>query len=84
MSRMQRDVLLFAGAKQVVDSDRVTVELPDRATAADVLAALGEQHPQLGKMLPACRLAVDCTYVGSDDLIPEDSEVALIPPVSGG
>ena len=81
---MHLDVLLFAAARQMANSDHVTIEVGDKATAADVLQALGRQHPQLDGLLPSCRLAVDCTYVDSENPITPDSEIALIPPVSGG
>lgn len=82
---MQRDILLFAGAKQAVGRDTVTIEVPDDSTAADILAALAAQYSELASLLPSSRLAVDSTYVSTDAaVIAPDSEVALIPPVSGG
>jgi molybdopterin converting factor subunit 1 len=81
---MQLDILLFAGARQAADCDQVSVNIAHPATVADVLAALDQQHPSLRPLLPSCRLAVDCTYVDPDQVIPSGSEVALIPPVSGG
>lgn len=81
---MQLDVLLFAAAAQAADSDRVTVEVPDGATAGEVFDALSKQFPPLSRLIPSCRLAVDCTYVESEDTVAPEAEVALIPPVSGG
>ena len=46
--------------------------------------ALAQECPELKMLLPSCRFAVDCEYVGSDACVPPGAEVALIPPVSGG
>ena len=46
--------------------------------------ALTQQFPELKPLLPSCRIAVDCEYVGPDASVPSGAEVALIPPVSGG
>lgn len=46
--------------------------------------ALTQQFPELQPLLPSCRIAVDCEYVGPDASVPSGAEVALIPPVSGG
>ncbi len=81
---MQIDVLLFAAAKEAAQNEKVSIEIPDPASAADVLEALSSQVPQLSGLLPSSRLAVDCCYVAADAVITGASEVALIPPVSGG
>jgi molybdopterin converting factor subunit 1 len=81
---MQINVLLFAAAKEAAQSDQVAIEIPDQASASDVLEALADQVPQLDTILAASRLAIDSCYVGPDAPVSADSEVALIPPVSGG
>ncbi|MEM6777861.1 MAG: MoaD/ThiS family protein [Planctomycetota bacterium] len=76
---------LFAGAKEAMGgTDIVNVEVHDEASAADVLMALSNQHPPLAGLASRSRLAVDHAYVGDDDSIESTSNVALIPPVSGG
>lgn len=81
---MQINVLLFAAAKEAAQTDSITLTVADQVTAAEILAAIGSQLPQLQPLLPSCRLAVDSCYVGVEATITESSEVALIPPVSGG
>jgi molybdopterin synthase catalytic subunit len=70
-------VRLFAGLREREGSDRVELELPDDARAADVLAALGLSPGQ-------CIVALDREYAPADAPVRADHEVALIPPVSGG
>jgi molybdopterin converting factor small subunit len=49
-----------------------------------IMQALTQQCPELKPLLPSCRIAVDCEYVGPDTSVPAGAEIALIPPVSGG
>ena len=81
---MQLNVLLFAAARDSAGSDSVRVDVADDARAGDVLSAIGRELPQIAELLPSCRLAVDCCYVSPDQSVSKDSEIALIPPVSGG
>ena len=80
----QVDVLMFAAARQVASTDVLRVELDWPATADEVLGAIGRRCPQLVPLLPACRLAVDQRFASPDELVPDGTELALIPPVSGG
>src|SRR4051812_41240419 len=70
-------VRLFAGLRERAGSDRVELDLPDDARAADVLAAMGLEPGQ-------CIVALDREYAEADARVTPDHEVALIPPVSGG
>lgn len=82
---MQLEVLLFAAARDAAGSDKIRLELPDRAKASDVMEAIGQQLPKLKGLLPSCRLAIDCSYVAGDcEVSANADEIALIPPVSGG
>lgn len=80
---MKFRVLLFAAARQVA-GDSVEVEVDAPATAAAIAEALIAAQPTLEPLVRHGRLAVDSAYVDPNATIPDDAEVALIPPVSGG
>jgi molybdopterin converting factor subunit 1 len=77
-------VRLFARARDLAGASSVAVELPDGATAGVLRRALASQHPQLTALLDRSALAVDDEF--ADDVRPlaAASEIALLPPVSGG
>ncbi len=75
---------LFAVARQLAGSACLRVELREPATVAALRAAVAEQVPALRPLLPAMMVAVDSEYAQDDVRIGPGSEVALIPPVSGG
>jgi molybdopterin converting factor subunit 1 len=81
---MKITVLLFAIAKEVSGSDTISIDVPEHATARDVLDQLAKELPAIVDLIPSCRLAVDQQYVTHDAKVGIQNEVALIPPVSGG
>lgn len=77
-------VKLFAIAKQRAGRDELPVELPDGATIADLRDGVSMASPGLRNILPHAMWAVDTAYANDKTVLTEQSEVALIPPVSGG
>jgi molybdopterin converting factor small subunit len=77
-------VHLFGPARDVVGGESIEVETADGSSVADLIGAIRRDVPALAHLLGACRLAIDLRYASSDDPIPADVEVALIPPVAGG
>jgi molybdopterin converting factor small subunit len=75
---------LFAIARQRAGSDSVSIALPDPARVSDLRSALADQVPALASLSPSLLIAIDSEYARDDSLIPPDSEIAAIPPVSGG
>ncbi len=76
---MQVRLVLFAGLRQAAGFRERTVELPEGATVADLLATL---EPALTQR--TFYVAVNEEYAHRDTPLKEGDEVALLPPVSGG
>ena len=81
---MKVHVRLFALARQRAGRPEVVVELPEPATVADLKRALAEAFPELAALASSVMIAVDSEYAGDDQVVSPGSEVAVIPPVSGG
>jgi MoaE-MoaD fusion protein len=81
---MRVTVLYFAAARERAGIPRETLELRDGATAADARAAACAAHPGLQPIAERLRLAVDQEFAPEDRPLRDGSEVAFIPPVSGG
>ncbi len=81
---MKVHVRLFALARQRAGRPEVVVELPEPATVADLKRSLAEAIPELAPLASSLMIAVDSEYAGDDQLVGPESEVAVIPPVSGG
>ena len=77
-------VLLFARASELAGRRSTRLELPLGATVSDVRAKLVEQYPDLAALVQISRWAVNKTFVECDFQFDSPSEIAMIPPVSGG
>ncbi len=77
-------VRLFAVARQLAGDDSVSLDLPEGAAVAQLRQELGRRFPQLSGVLPRVLFAVDAKYADDRTPLSPDSEVACIPPVSGG
>ena len=77
-------VKCFAIARDLAGFAERLIELPDRATAGDALAAIVATAPALASAAGRFALAVNLEYAGRGHLLSDGDEVALIPPVSGG
>jgi MoaE-MoaD fusion protein len=78
---MRVTVLYFAAARERAGASREELELSDGSSAQDLLAEVVKRHPGLEGIAQKLRLAIDQDFGGT---LRDGSEVALIPPVSGG
>lgn len=83
---MKVQVLAFATASDVLGSTPHTLTLNEGATLGDLRAALLTEHPALEAIWPRLAVAVDGDLVRDHEAHPlrDGTEVALLPPVSGG
>jgi molybdopterin synthase catalytic subunit len=76
-------VRLFAGLRERAGTGLIELELPDGASVADLLAAMGATA--VGELRPReCVVALNREYAAPDATVEAGDEVALVPPVSGG
>jgi molybdopterin converting factor subunit 1 len=77
-------VRLFARARDLAGADTLTLDLPPGSTAADLRRRLAAACPRLAPLLERSALAVDNEFAGDAQVLSAGSEIALLPPVSGG
>jgi molybdopterin converting factor subunit 1 len=77
-------VRLFARARDLAESDAVTLELPAGSTTGALRRALAEKYPALAGLAARSALAVSGEFTGDDTVLADGAEIALLPPVSGG
>ena len=76
-------VKLFAGVAELAGVKELRISV-NRFTVAEVRCALGTHLPQVAPLLSRSAIAVDGRYATEDEVLCSDSEIAVIPPVSGG
>ena len=78
------EVLLFGITRDITGKQKITVPADQQpATVADLKIWLRREFPGL-KRLSSLAVAVDSEYAEDEAAIDIHSEIALIPPVSGG
>jgi len=81
---MQLRVKLFAIAKERAGRTELRLELPAGSTIGDLQSAVASRCPALADIRPHVLWSVDAAYANSETILTDKSEVAIIPPVSGG
>jgi MoaE-MoaD fusion protein len=81
---VQVEVRMFGGLTERVGASRVTVELADDATVADLRTAVAAAHPSVAPLLSGVNVAVDLEVARPDTPLAGAREVAMLPPVAGG
>src|SRR5688572_25184643 len=76
-------VRLFAGYREAAGTARLELDLPEGATASDVVREVRRRHPLTGTGR-GLAIARNGDYVDPLVTLGDGDELALIPPVSGG
>jgi sulfur-carrier protein len=76
--------LLFASYRDLAGTDELVVELPQGATARDLVEWLRGSGETWQRLPQSPVVAVNLEYVSLATPLHDGDEVALIPPVSGG
>jgi molybdopterin converting factor subunit 1 len=77
-------LLFFATLRDRVGVRSVELQIPYQTNVAEFKSILTETFPVLGGLTSHMLISVNQEYVFEEAIIPEDAEVALFPPVSGG
>jgi molybdopterin synthase sulfur carrier subunit len=78
------NILLFGITREITGQARLAIPANAHITTVKALKVwLGQQYPAM-QGLTSLAVAVDSEYAQDDDILNAGSEIALIPPVSGG
>ncbi|MCC6147579.1 MAG: molybdenum cofactor biosynthesis protein MoaE [Anaerolineaceae bacterium] len=84
MNFMKVKVLLFASLKQGLGKSQLNLEVEPGITVADFKQMLGFQFPEHRQLITSALVSINRDFALNTDILPEDAEVGLFPPVSGG
>ncbi len=77
-------VLFFATLRERAGTKSVEFEIEDATTVQQLKARLAAQFPNLETSLSSALISINREYAFPDAVVPQNAEVALFPPVSGG
>jgi len=76
--------LFFAAYRDLLGTKALSVDLPEGATVADLIAELRGRGAPFNALPAAPAVAVNRTYAAHNETLSAGDEVAFIPPVAGG
>jgi len=80
---MKVTVLAFGIVKDIFKGPSAVTDIPAGSTTAELKVLLEYQYPLL-KQLASYMVAVNNEYASMNDILQQNDEIAIIPPVSGG
>lgn len=82
---MKFEVLFFATIKLRTGVSKAQIELAqDAPTVQDLLDEVVKIYPKIEASLSSLLVAVNKEFASKDQILRENDEIALFPPVSGG
>lgn len=64
--------------------DPMVITVDEGTSVRDIVTHLTQTDARLARIATHCRFAIDAEYARLDDTIPQDSLLAVLPPMSGG
>ncbi len=77
-------ILLFASLKERIGKSEINLVLEKGITVAEFKKALGSYFPEHITLIERALVSVNRDFAFDSDVVPEEAEIALFPPVSGG
>lgn len=84
ISTIRVKVLFFATLKERAGVKEIDLDIQESTPVLQFKELLGTRYPALQEALPSALISINHEYAFDQDLIPEDAEIAIFPPVSGG
>jgi len=77
-------VLFFATLRDRAGTRFIDLEIPADMTVQALKNRLASDYPNLKESMKTILVSVNKEYASNESAIPQNAEVALFPPVSGG
>ena len=77
-------LLFFATIRDRAGAKSMELDVPDELTVQGLKDKLSEEYPNLKESMSSVLITINREYAFDEAVIPENAELALFPPVSGG
>lgn len=81
---MKINLFYFATYKQKIGKAQEEIELEKEIKVKELKRLLNEKYPAVGFQLQSTLISINKEFAFDDDIIPDNAQVAIFPPVSGG
>lgn len=80
----QINVLFFATLRDLTETKSTSLEIPDDTTILALKDLVTETFPALKDTMDTVVVSINREFAFDESIVPENAEVAMFPPVSGG
>jgi molybdopterin converting factor subunit 1 len=77
-------VLFFATLRDIAGVRETVIEFPQGTKIAEIKKIVLEQFPGLKQNMDSIIMALNHNFAFDEDIVPNEAEIAIFPPVSGG
>ena len=77
-------LLFFATIRERAGTKSMELDVPDDLTVQGLKDKLGKEYPNLKESMKSVLITINREYAFDEAVIPQDAEMAMFPPVSGG
>ncbi|GAB4446454.1 MAG: hypothetical protein OHK0041_05260 [Anaerolineales bacterium] len=77
-------LLFFATIRDRAGTKSLELEIPKGMTVRGLKEKLAAEYPNLGESMKSVLITINREYAFDEAVIPQNAEMALFPPVSGG
>jgi molybdopterin converting factor subunit 1 len=77
-------LLFFATIRERMGVKSLELDVPTDLTIQGLKEKLSDDHPRVKESMKSVLVSVNREYAFDEDVIPQDAEIGMFPPVSGG
>jgi molybdopterin synthase catalytic subunit len=77
-------VLFFATLRDRTGVREITIEFPQGSHISDIKKNILEKYPAIGQIMDTMIVALNHEFAFDEDVVSNEAEIAMFPPVSGG
>jgi molybdopterin synthase catalytic subunit len=81
---MKISVLFFATLKDLIQRDELPLDIASGSTIGELKAHISSLYPETSQILLRAVASINHQFAFDEDVIPDNAEIAIFPPVSGG
>ena len=77
-------LLFFATLRERAGTKFLEMDVPNDLTILELKEKISTEHPNLKESMKSVLITINREYSFDEAVIPQDAEIAMFPPVSGG
>src|SRR4030042_1078591 len=77
-------VLFFATLRDKTGTREITIDFPTGSTIAEIKKMVLKKYPSIRQIMDTMIVALNHEFAFDEDVVPNEAEIAMFPPVSGG